>query len=137
MFFIFFFKSNSDCSFDDTNSSLQGIFSCHNYLSLSCSFPNFKIFKIKKFTILVSMNQDKGLFLMKKHIGYFISFLEFNSLDSSSRLSHRSQVTTLEEKHPSLLSNDSYIIGIIDCLHRNNFFFECKFHNHRRKFFER
>lgn len=74
---------------------------------------------------------------MQEYVCYFITFLELDSFDSSSGLSHRSEVTTLKEQHPSMFSQNTDMISFIYCFNTQYFFFVSKLHNHGRKLFER
>ena len=41
------FEPDPDRSFDDTDSSFQDLFSCHDYLALPCSLSDLEIFEIE------------------------------------------------------------------------------------------
>lgn len=129
-------ESDPDRSFYDADSTFKDFFTGHDNLSLSCSLSYFEIIKIKEFSILVGMNQDKWFSLMQEHISHFITFLKFNGFDSSCSLSHRSEIAALVEEHPSMFGQDTDIISIIYRFHTQDFFFLCKFHDYSREFLE-
>lgn len=129
-------ESDSDCSFDNTDSTFQYLFSGHDYLAFPCSLPYFEIFKIEQLTILVCMDEDEWLTLMQEHIRYFVAFLEFYGFDSSSSLSHRSEVAAFEEQHPSVLRHYTYIVGIIHCFYTQYLFLVSEFHDDGRELLE-
>ena len=116
-FDIAIFESDPDRSFDDAYSSFQYLFSGHDYLTFSCSLPYFQILEIQELSILVCVDEDKRLSFVQENIRYFISFLQFDSFDSSSGFPHRSEIAAFEEQHPSVLSYYTYIIGIVYCFY--------------------
>ncbi|MEI7558090.1 MAG: hypothetical protein WCJ45_04650 [bacterium] len=134
--YIAILKSYPDSSFDDTDSTFEDFLASHNDLTFPSSFPYLEIFEIKEFTVLVCMDKDKRFSFMQKHIRYLISFLEFDRFDTSSGLTHRSEINALEEKHPSVFGQDTDIVRIIYCFDTQDFFFISKFHNDSREFLE-
>lgn len=131
------FEPNSNRSFDDADRSFQRILARHDYLSFSCSFPDFQIFQIEQFPIFVSAYKDKRFSFMQKHICHHISFFQVDGFDSSSSLTHRSEIAALEKQHPSLFGDDADIIRLIHGLYTDNSFLVGKLHDDSREFFER
>ena len=83
------------------------------------------------------MNKNKWFTLMQKHISYFITLLEFYRFNSSSGFPHRSEVATLEKEHPSMFSENTDIIRIVNRFYTQYFFPICKLHDYGWKLFER
>lgn len=82
------------------------------------------------------MDEDERLALMQEHVRDFIAFLELYSLDASSGLSHRPEITALEEEHPSMFRYDAYVVRIVHRFDAHNLLFVRKLHDDRREFLE-
>lgn len=129
-------ESDPDGSFDDAYSTFEYFIACHDDLTFPCSFPDLEIFQIKEFSILIGMDKDEWFAFMQEHISYFIAFLEFDGFDASCSLSHRSEISALEEEHPSMFGQNADIIGIIHRFDAEDLLFISKLHDDGREFLE-